>query len=157
MIQTIEQIFETGTKEQIVSVLQIALKSSKESPMWTEKAVPLSEAILSVLIPLREQNLLVTPEGTQIATLTPALFLRYCDLANLKWLAFTLQQSNDASQLERSKYTPQQAAKYKAIDLSILGGYLSGYTVNLDDEWIDFPISNYNLHIGVSDLIKKLF
>ncbi len=156
MIQTIEQIFETGTKEQIVSVLQIALKSSKESPMWTEKAIPLSEAILSVLIPLREQNLLVTPEGTQIVTLTPALFLRYCDLANLKWLAFTLQHSNDALKLERSKYTAEQAAKYALIDLSILGGYLSGYTVNLDDEWIDFPISNYNLHIGVSDLIKKL-
>ena len=61
MIQTIEQIFETGTKEQIVSVLQTALKTSKESPMWTEKAIPLSEAILSVLIPLSEQNLLVTP------------------------------------------------------------------------------------------------
>ncbi len=156
MIQTIGQIFATGTKEQIVSLLEAALKNSKESPMWTEKAIPLSEAILSVLIPLREQNLLVSPEGTIQESLTPELFLRYCDLANLKWLAFTLQQSNDVSKLERSKYTPEQAAKYKAMDLSTLGGYLSGYTVNLEDEWLDFPIANYNLHIGVSDLIKKL-
>ncbi|MGB5966162.1 MAG: hypothetical protein WBF77_13730 [Sulfurimonadaceae bacterium] len=156
MIQTIGQIFATGKQEQIISVLQTALKTSNESPMWTEKAIPLSEAILSVLIPLREQNLLVTPEGAEASVLTPDLFLRYCDLANLKWLAFTLQHSNDALKLERSKYTAEQAAKYAPIDLTILGGYLSGYTVNLDDEWIDFPISNYNLHIGVSDLIKKL-
>ena len=156
MIQTIGQIFANGTKEQITSLLEAALKNSKESPMWTEKAIPLSEAILSVLIPLREQNLLVSPEGGIEESLTPALFLRYCDLANLKWLAFTLQQSNDTSTLERSEYSQEQAAKYEAMDLSTLGSYLSGYTVNLEDEWLDFPIANYNLHIGVSDLIKKL-
>ncbi len=156
MIQTIEQIFAKGTKEQIVDVLQVALKGSNESPMWTEKAIPLTEAILSVLIPLREQNLLVTPEGNEVSALTPDLFLRYCDLANLKWLAFTLQQSNDTSNLERTDYSSEQAVKYEPIDLGILGAYLSSYTVNLEDEWLDFPISNYNLHIGVSDLIKKL-
>ncbi|MEN8146767.1 MAG: hypothetical protein ABFR02_04030 [Campylobacterota bacterium] len=156
MIQTIEQIFATGTEEQIVDVLQVALKTSSESPMWTEKAIPLTEAILSVLIPLREQNLLVTPEGAEASALTPDLFLRYCDLANLKWLAFTLQQSNDTSTLQRSKYSREQAAKYEVMDLSTLGSYLSGYTVNLEDEWLDFPIANYNLHIGVSDLIGKL-
>ncbi|MDA3946544.1 MAG: hypothetical protein PF439_07700 [Helicobacteraceae bacterium] len=156
MIQTIGQIFATGKQEEITSVIQTALKTSNESPMWTEKAIPLSEAVLSVLIPLRQQNLLITPEGNEATTLTPALFLRYCDLANLKWLAFTLQKSNALSTLERSKYTTEQAAKYEAIDLSKLGAYLSSYTVNLEDEWLDFPIANYNLHIGVTDLLKKL-
>ena len=156
MIQTVEQIFETSTKEQIVSVLEVALKSSNESPIWTEKAIPLAEAILSVLIPLREQKLLVTPEGTVSKRLTPELFLRYCDLVNLKWLAFTLQQSNDTENLERTQYTQAQAEKYEGIELSTLGAYLSSFSVNLEDEWLDFPISNYNLHIGVSDLIKKL-
>jgi hypothetical protein len=156
MIQTVGQIFAAGTKEQIVSVLEVALKSSNESPIWTEKAIPLAEAILSVLIPLREQNLLVTPEGAVAENLTPELFLRYCDLLNLKWLAFTLQQSNDAEILKRTKYTHEQAEKYEGIELSTLGAYLSSYAVNLEDEWLDFPIANYNLHIGVSDLIKKL-
>jgi len=156
MMQTVGQIFTTETKEQIVSVLEVALKSSNESPMWTEKAIPLAEAILSVLIPLREQNLLVTPEGATAEGLTPELFLRYCDLLNLKWLAFTLQMSNDTDKLERTKYTQEQADKYKGIELSTLGAYLSSFAVNLEDEWLDFPIANYNLHIGVSDLIKKL-
>ncbi len=156
MIQTIGQIFATGKKEQIISVLETALKSSNESPIWVEKAIPLSNAILSVLIPLREQNLLFTPEGDPQESLNRELFIRYCDLANLKWLAFTLQKSNDKGTLERTKYSAEQTAQYKMIELGELGSYLSGYTVNLEDEWQDFPIANYNLHIGVTDLIKKL-
>ena len=156
MIQTVGQIFNTGTKEQIVSMLEVALKSSNESPIWTEKAIPLTDAIFSVLIPLREQNLLVTPEGDPQETLTTELFLRYCDLVNLKWLAFTLQKSNDTLTLERTSYPLDKANDYTPIELEILGAYLSSFSVNLEDEWLDFPISNYNLHIGVSDLIKKL-
>ena len=156
MIQTVGQIFENGTQEQISSVLTVALKNSNESPIWTEKVIPLSEAILSVLIPLREQNLLVTPEGNPEETLTKALFIRYCDLANLKWLAFTLQQSNESGELERVKRSSTETERYKEIDLGILGSYLSLQTVNLEDEWLDFPIANYNLHIGVGDLINNL-
>jgi len=156
MIQTVGQIFETGTKEQILSMLEVALKSSNESPIWTEKVIPLADAIFSVLIPLRDQNLLVTPEGNTQETLTTELFLRYCDLANLKWLAFTLQKSNDSEILERTKYEVEKASDYKQIELSTLGAYLSLQTVNLEDEWLDFPIAKYNLHIGVSDLIKQL-
>jgi len=156
MIQTVGQIFATGTQEQIVSVLEVALKNSNESPIWTEKAIPLATAILSVLIPLRDQNLLVAPEGTIVKSLTPELFIRYCDLLNLKWLAFTLQQSNIANLLERTKYPQEQAEKYESLELDTLGAYLSSFSVNLEDEWLDFPIANYNLHIGVSDLIKTL-
>ena len=156
MIQTIGQIFQASTKEQIISMLEVALKSRNESPIWTEKVIPLADAILSVLIPLREQNLLVTPEGNTQETLTTELFLRYCDLANLKWLAFTLQKSNDTTVLERTKYEREKATNYSPIELSTLGAYLSLQTVNLEDEWLDFPIAKYNLHIGVSDLIKQL-
>lgn len=156
MIQTIGQIFATGSKEQMISVLETALKTSNESPMWIEKSIPLSSAILSALIPLREQNLLFTPEGKPQEALTTELFIRYCDLANLKWLAFTLQMSNDKASLQRTKYSTDQAEQYSVIELGELGSYLSGYTVNLEDEWQDFPIANYNLHIGVTDLLKKL-
>ncbi len=156
MIQTIGQIFANGNKEQIIAVLQTALNNSNESPMWVEKSIPLATAVLSVLIPLREQNLLFTPEGKPEETLTGELFIRYCDLANLKWLAFTLQKSNDAGSLQRTKYSADRTTLYDMIDLAELGSYLSSYTVNLEDEWLDFPIANYNLHIGVTDLLKKL-
>ena len=156
MIQTVGQIFATAQEKQIVSVLEVALKSSNESPMWTEKVIPLTEAILSVLIPLRDQNLLVTPEGNPTETLTKDLFIRYCDLANLKWLAFTLQKSNDTELLERTKYSLGKCETYHAIQLGTLGEYLSLQTVNLEDEWLDFPIAKYNLHIGVGDLIKGI-
>ena len=156
MIQTIEQIFKDGDQERIVSTIASALKGSNESPIWVTKVIPLTEAILSVLIPLRDQNLLVSPEGNSIEKLTPELFLRYCDLSNLKVLAFSLQMSNESNSLKRSRYDESQASQYQNIDLSLLGSYLSSFSVNLEDEWQDFPIANYNLHIGVSDLIRTL-
>ncbi len=156
MIKTVGQIFEGDTQAQIISVLETALKNSNESPIWTEKVIPLSEAILSVLVPLREQGLLVSPEGNPQEKLTKELFIRYCDLANLKWLAFTLQKSNESGILERVKRSSTETEQYQEIDLSVLGAYLSLQTVNLEDEWLDFPIAKYNLHIGVGDLINQL-
>jgi len=76
---------------------------------------------------------------------------------SLKTLAFTLAKSNTAEKLMRTKYDVQRAAAYEPIDLEILGTYLSVYTINLSDESIDFPISNYNLHIGMTTLITNIF
>jgi len=74
-------------------------------------------------------------------------------MMSLKTLAFTLAKSNEAGKLLRTKIT---ASDYSPIDLEILGTYLSSYTVNLEDEWQDFPITNYNLHIGITTLIEKI-
>ena len=109
------------------------------------KEVSFSEAILSVLIPLRESNRLFTPEGVRVDELTPELFLQWNDFVSLKSLAFTIQRSN---KLEDDSKTD--------IDLKILGDYLSHHNVNLEDELLDFPISHYNLHQGVSNVIKSL-
>jgi hypothetical protein len=156
MIRTIEQILNTASSEEIVKLIDANLTTKNESPFWAEKVTPLTRAILSVLIPLREQHLLFNPEGKPNESLTPELFLRYTDLANLKWLAFTLQKSNDAGSLQRTKYSEEDAEKYQPLELGELASYLSGYVVNLEDEWLDFPIAHYNVHIGVGDIIKKL-
>jgi hypothetical protein len=156
MIRTIEQILNTASSEEIVKLIDANLATKNESPFWAEKVTPLTRAILSVLIPMREQHLLFNPEGKPYESLTPELFLRYTDLANLKWLAFTLQKSNDAGSLQRTKYSEEDAEKYQPLELGELASYLSGYVVNLEDEWLDFPIAHYNVHIGVGDIIKKL-
>ncbi len=156
MIRTIEQILNTAASEEIVKLIDANLATKNESPFWAEKVTPLARAILSVLIPLREQHLLFNPEGKPYESLTPELFLRYTDLSNLKWLAFTLQKSNDAGSLLRTKYSEEEAKNYQPIELGELAGYLSGYVVNLEDEWLDFPIAHYNVHIGVGGIIKKL-
>ena len=156
MIQTMSQLLASAQAPQILSALETALKNTNESPFWEKRIVPLSSAILSVLIPLRDQKLLFNPEGEPQETLNAELFLRWCDLLSLKTLAFILQQSNDASKLVRTKYSDEKAQHYQVLDLSELGTYLSAQTVNLEDEYLDFPIANYNLHIGIADIIKKL-
>lgn len=156
MKQESYELFKNENLEKIVQILDAELKTRNESPFWADKIVPFSTAILSVLIPLKEVDLLFTPEGNKVDTLTPELFFMWSDFVSLKSLAFTVQKSNAAGELLRTKIEPELTKNYKSIDLSLLGAYLSRYTVNLENEELDFPISNYNLHLGVSNVIKSL-
>ena len=150
------ELFKNETLENIVNEIEKELATRNESPFWTDKIVPFSRAILSVLVPLRDKNLLFNPEQNAVDTLTPELFLEWNDFMSLKMLAFTIQKSNVAGELLRTKIESQKCKEYEEIDLTLLGEYLSHYTVNLENEALDFPIANYNLHQGVSNVIKSL-
>ena len=156
MKQETYELFKNESVDTIVEIIDKELKTRNESPFWSDKVVPFSRAILSVLIPLRDSDLLFTPEGEYIDTLTPELFLDWSDFLSLKTLAFTLAHSNEANKLVRTKLDAKKCENYTPIDLSELGTYLSRYTVNLENESLDFPIANYNLHQGVSNVIKSL-
>lgn len=149
-------LFNSADIKTILEVLENELKTRSESPFWSDKVVPFSEAILSILIPLREANMLFNPEGKLEEKLTPELFFLWSDFVSLKSLAFTIQKSNEAGVLLRTKLGESISQGYKEIDLKILGDYLARYTVNLENESLDFPIANYNLHLGVSNVIKSL-
>ena len=149
-------LFKTADINTIVLTIESELKKRNESPFWSDKVVPFSHAILSVLVPLRDQGLLFNPENEPIKELSPELFLVWQDFLSLKSLAFTLQKSNSSGVLERTKYDEEDCKKYETLDLQSLGDYLARYSVNLEDELLDFPISNYNLHQGVSNVIKSL-
>lgn len=156
-LHSMSTLFQSGDASAILGAIKAAIERSDEAPFWQQKTIPYCEAILSVLIPLREQKLLFNPEGVPADELTMDLFIRWCDLMSLKTLAFTLAKSNTAEKLMRTKYSPEQAGNYLPIDLETLGTYLSTYTVNLSDESIDFPITNYNLHIGMTTLVTNIF
>jgi hypothetical protein len=134
MKQESYQLFKNGSQDEIVNKIDSELKTKNESPFWTDKVIPFSRAILSVLIVLRDEDRLFTPELKEVDTLTPELFLRWSDFVSLKMLYFRVEN----------------------VDLNILAEYLHRYNVNLENESLDFPISNYNLHQGVSNVIKSL-
>jgi len=150
------KLFKNESVDAIVETIEAELKTRNESPFWADKVVPFSRAILSVLVPLRDKNLLFNPEHKKEDTLTPELFLEWNDFMSLKMLAFTIQHSNSEQKLTRTSLETESCEKYEEIDLSCLGDYLAKYSVNLEDEQLDFPISNYNLHQGVSNVIKSL-
>ena len=156
MKESTYELFASGKLEDIIEYIAKELAQRNESPFWTDKVVPFTQTILSVLIPLRDNNLLFTPEGVYTEKLTPELFLDWSDFLSLKTLAFTLAKSNEAGRLLRTSLDNNRCETYKPIDLSDLGSYLSRYTVNLENESLDFPIANYNLHQGVSNVIKSL-
>ena len=150
------ELFENANSEKILERLDTELQKRNESPFWGDKIVPFAEAILSVLVPLKEQNLLFSPEGKKVEVLTPELFLEWSDFLSLKTLAFTLAKSNEAQELVRTSLSKEECEQYMPIGLKLLGEYLSQYSVNLEYENLDFPIANYNLHQGVSNVIKSL-
>ncbi len=149
-------LFENADIETIALTIDEELKTRNESPFWADKVVPFSRAILSVLVPLRDNSMLFNPENKPEEKLTPELFFEWQDFLSLKTLAFTIQKSNVSGKLERTQLDSDACKKYEKIDLTLLGDYLAHYTVNLEDELLDFPISNYNLHQGVSNVIKSL-
>ncbi|HEX5329693.1 hypothetical protein [Sulfuricurvum sp.] len=153
ILHTMNTLLKSGESSAILGAVSTALDRSDEAPFWRQKSLPFCEAVLSVLIPLRDQNLLFDPEGNPRSELTHELFLRWCDLYSLKILAFTLAKSNDLGKLTRTKISTDS---YQPIDLEILGKYLSSYSVNLENEMVDFPRTNYNLHIGMTSLITKI-
>ncbi len=155
ILSSLNTLLASGESAAIIGALGAKLERSNEAPFWATKTLPLAEAIVSVLIPLRNQGLLFDPEGRGKEVLDAALVLRWCDLVSLKTLAFTLAQSNEAGVLLRTKRTT--TSPYTAIDLETLGRYLSSYGVNLANESLDFPIAHYNLHIGIASVLDNLF
>ena len=148
-------LLQNSSQKEILENIEEKLKKSDEADFWKEKIIPYSEVILSVLLPLKEQNLLFSPEGKIVNSLDSELFYRWSDLVCLKTLAFTIQQSNEQNKLLRTDY---KNVDYKTIDLEKLGIYLSSNKVNLvDEDSLDFPISIYNLHQGMLTIIKNLF
>ncbi len=156
MKQDSYELFNSATLEDIVKIIDDELQTRNESPFWTTRVVPFTSAILSVLIPLRDENMLFSPEGKSIDSLTPELFFEWSDFVSLKALAFTIQKSNDAKELLRTSLEKEVTQNYKEIDLKNLGDYLGANNVDLENESLDFPISSYNLHQGVSNVIKSL-
>lgn len=145
-----------SNKEQILDALAHKVESSDEAPFWKEKAIPFTAAILSVLLPLRDQDLLFTPEGEYAPELSTKLLLDWMDLLSLKTLLFTLHLSNEASKLLRTKVSEDKAYGYKPIDVEPLARYLSMQNVDLSKEELDFPISSYNIHQGIKNIIAPL-
>ncbi len=148
------KLLQNSSQEEIIKVLEDKLKNSEEPDFWKEKILPFTQAILSVLLPLKEQNLLFNPEGQIVNTIDSELFFRWSDLVCLKTLAFVIQESNEKNELVRTDY---KNVEYKVINLEKLGVYLSSNRVNIiDEDSLDFPMSIYNLHQGMVTIIKNL-
>ncbi len=141
---------------QILGFFQKITDNSDELEFWSSKIMAYSEAVLSILVPLRDQNLLFTPEGEYQNELNIELFLQWMDFVSLKALVFTIEESNLNKKLLRTKLLTKQTNNYKAIDVQTLAKYLASYNVDLSKENLDFPISSYNIHSGVKKIIESL-
>lgn len=144
-------MFEESDVKQLTQAVELSLHNRNESPFFAEKAIPLIQAVYSVILPLKEQDLLFNPEGKRVEKFDFNEFMRWTDLVCLKLLYFTLKESNEKGTLCRTEY---KDVSYKSVDLSLLKEYLKRYNIHEEYEEEDFPIAHYNMHIGISSVIK---
>ena len=148
------QLLQNSSSEEILEILKDRLDKSDEADFWKEKIIPFTDAILSILIPLKKQDLLFNPEGKMVNELDSNLFFRWSDLVCLRILYFIIKQSNEKNELQRTEH---QKRNYNKIEIEKLEKYLFSNRINITDEDIlDFPVATYNLHIGVNSIIKNL-
>ena len=83
-MEKFSQILQNSSKEEILEEIENRLKNSDEKEFWKEKVIPFVDSVLSVLLPLREQNLLFNPEGKEKDKLDSELFFRWSDLVCLR-------------------------------------------------------------------------
>jgi len=152
-MKTLKMMFEENNVKFLTDALEVGLKNKNESPLFAAKVTPLVEAIFSVVLPLQEQNLLFNPEGKKVEKFNFEEFLQWTDLVSLKNLYFTIKESNEKGELVR---TQLDGSGYTAIDLEILRDYVKRYNIHEEYEEEDFPIAHYNLHMGVTSVIKEL-
>lgn len=153
-MKSLDELLQDNNTVEILATYEQRLKDSDEENFWVSKVIPYMEAVLSVILPLRDQKLLFTPEGEKVERIDKELFYRWSDLVCLRTLAFIVEESNEKNRLVRTNY---KNANYKKIDLQILGEYLSSYKIDLvQEDNLDFPVVNYNLHTGLLTIIKKL-
>lgn len=152
-MKTLRMMFEENETKQLIEALKLALKNKNESPFFAEKVTPLIEAVYSVIIPLKEQNLLFNPEGEKIEKFDFDEFLRWTDLVCLKSLYFTLKESNEKGTLCRTSY---KDVDYTPVNLDKLKEYIKRFNIHEEYEEEDFPIAHYNVHMGVASVIKDI-
>ena len=55
-MKTLNELLVNSSREEILELYTIALDKSEEEDFWKEKILPYVDAILSVLLPLRDQK-----------------------------------------------------------------------------------------------------
>ena len=132
------KLLNKGTINDIKIELEKRLSTSSHSDFWAKKVLPMSSAILSVLIPLRDQKKLINPELEAIELLSIDELVKWSDLVSLRGLYFFLK------------------TKWTIIDLKPLEEYLHFYNVSLEDPYAEFPIRHYNLNIGIGSVLQDV-
>jgi len=148
------ELLQTITLQQLQEELKKRLLKSSHADFWNQKVLPLSEAIFSLILPLRDQGLLFNPETKKVNKLSIDEVLRWTDLVSLRNLYFILKKSNDMGYLIDTEYAKDD--KYAPIDLTIIENYLHFYNVDLNNPIAEFPIRNYNLNQGIGSVLEDL-
>lgn len=83
-----------GSADEISDIIGNMLEQGGDNAFWSGRALAMMKGLLSVLIPLKDNNLLFTPDGKRVDLLTFSLLQEWIADINLKKLYFTVKVAN---------------------------------------------------------------
>jgi hypothetical protein len=122
-----------GSADDVIDIIGTMLDTSGDNAFWSGRALIMMKGLLSLLIPLRDADLLFDPQGNKVNVLTFSEIMRWIDLQNLKELYFTIRESNDLGYLDVDGMTSEEKKRYPDSGVSIdrLEGYLTSVYVDI--------------------------
>jgi len=123
-----------GTADEISDIIGNMLDTSGENGFWAGRALTMMKALLSILVPLRDMDLLFDPKGNHQPILTLSLLVKWIDLTNLKNLYWIIRESNELGYLDIDTFNQNEKERYTPIDYERLESYLTSVYVDIHNK-----------------------
>jgi len=135
-----------GTADEITDIIGNMLDTSGDNAFWSGRALTMMKALLSILIPLRDMDLLFDPKFNKQEILTLGLLVKWIDLQNLKTLYFLIKRSNELGYLDIDGWPEEWKKRYQPIDIDRLESYLTSVYLDIHDEDADIQEGSSKQH-----------
>ena len=135
-----------GNADEITDIIGNMLDTSGDNAFWSGRALTMMKALLSILIPLRDMDLLFDPKFKKQEILTLSLLVKWIDLQNLKTLYFLIKRSNDLGYLDIPGWPEDWKKRYQPIDIDRLESYLTSVYLDIHDEDADIQEGSSKQH-----------
>jgi len=135
-----------GTADEITDIIGNMLDTSGDNAFWSGRALTMMKALLSILIPLRDKDILFDPKFNKKDILTLDLLVKWIDLQNLKTLYFLIKRSNDLGYLDIDGWPQEWKKRYEPINIDRLESYLTSVYLDIHDEDADIQEGSSKQH-----------
>jgi hypothetical protein len=131
-----------GDADEVSDIIGNMLETEGDNAFWAGRALAMMKGLLSVVVPLRDMELLFDAKGNKVNVLTFDLLNNLIDLTNLKELYYIIREANGEEPGDEVKirderilkaYDDEDIKKYRKIDISRLEAYLSSVYVSIHD------------------------
>lgn len=128
-----------GTADEITDIIGNLLEQGGDNAFWSGRALSMMKGLLSILVVLKDNNLLFTPNGEKSEILTFTLLQKWIDDKNLKKLYFTIKVANQIINRKYRFLEDEDSDKiFEEKPLEYIHGWINDNEINESDLYSAF-------------------